>query len=1020
MKSRIKNNHSFNNSLTRLNTEHSVDTDKQINFTFDGKRYLGYEGDTLASALLANGVKRVGRSFKLHRPRGLLGAGCEEPNALVQLENGGLSEPNARATLVPLYQGLKARGQNAWPSVDWDVLGLMGWFHRLLPASFYYKSMIWPNWHFYERFVRPLAGLGKVPEANDAQQYHKRNVHCDVLIVGAGPAGLAAALAAGRSGVRVMLMDEQECLGGSLLSQNTTIGNASSQQWLVEALAELTALPKVTLLPRTTVAGYYEQNFLVAVERVTNHLGGQANNKQPRERLWRVRAKQVVIATGAIERPLVFENNDRPGVMLASAVQIYANRYGVAAGERVVVLTNNDSAYQTALDLHRAGVTVAAVVDSRAHVAGPYQQAVREKNIPLMLGCLAQQVKGRRQVAGVTLSEHKGGGVLGNTVATIDCDVIAMSGGWTPTIHLYSQAGGTLAFDDSSHSFVPDKCAQAVTVAGSANGAFSLKACLEQGFQQGRHAAQAEAINTMAPNTAAHKEDSASVGEQAVASAEWPQEAMQPYWYIRNANTEKQWLDFQYDVKVSDIELAQRENFVSIEHVKRYTTNGMSIDQGKTSNMNTLAVMAELSGRKIPEVGTTKFRPPYHPVTLGTFVGRDLGDQYAPRLEMPAHRWHISHGAHMADMGGWQRPECYVRAGETMDDAIKREVNAARNAVGLFDGSPLGKIEVKGPDAAAFLNKIYINNAATLQQHRARYGLMCNENGVVIDDGVFVRLAEDHFLVHTTSGGATTISQWMEEWLQCEWLDLRVIINNVTTQWATATISGPNARKVLQTLNSDIDFERDAFPHMHYREGLIQGVRARVLRASFTGEISYEVSVPASCGLSLWEVLFEAGQDYGITPYGVESLMVLRCEKGYLHVGADTDGTTNPLDLGWGFPISKKQDDFIGRRSLSRPNDVRENRLQFVGLEAVDSHTSLPIGGHVVASANPTIPEQTQGYVTSACLSPTLNKSIGLGIVAGGQARTGEHVFVFANGQTVAATIVSPTHFDAKGDRLSD
>jgi len=444
----------------------------------------------------------------------------------------------------------------------------------------------------------------------------------------------------------------------------------------------------------------------------------------------------------------------------------------------------------------------------------------------------------------------------------------------------------------------------------------------------------------------------------------------------------------------------------------------MSVDQGKTSNINALAVMAELSGRKIPEVGTTKFRPPYHPATIGTFAGREIGEGYAPRLEMPAHSWHVAHGAHMEDMG-WQRPECYLREGEDVDAAIRREVLAARHNVGMFDGSPLGKIEVKGPDAATFLNRMYINNAATLKPNVGRYGLMCNENGVVIDDGVFVRLAEDHYLVHTTSGGAARIYQWMEEWLQCEWLDLQVIINNVTTQWANVTVSGPNARKVLEKLDSDIDFSREAFAHMQYRQGTVNGVEARVLRASFTGEISYEISVPARFGMALWEAVYEAGQAFDITPYGVESLMVLRTEKGYLHIGADTDGTTNPLDLGWGFPISKKKDDFIGRRSLSRPNDVREDRFQFIGIEALDKNQSLPIGGHIVSQANPQMPVKTQGYLTSACMSPTLEKSIGLGIVARGNDRIGEEIFIYSNGKTYAAKIVSPTHFDVKGDRLN-
>lgn len=991
--------------LQRLDTRHRVDTGKPIRFTFDGKTYTGCAGDTLASALLANGVKRLGRSFKLHRPRGLLGAGREEPNALVQLESGGFDEPNARATLVPLYEGLKARGQNAWPSVERDVLALLGVLQRLLPASFYYKSMMWPSWRFYEGAVRRLAGLGKVPQARDAQQYHKRNLHCEVLVVGGGAAGLAAALAAAGSGLRVVLMDDQEEFGGSLLGENRFIGGRPAAEWIAATLQKLSAMADVILLPRTSVVAYYEHNFLAAVERVSNHRGPGADLRRARERLWRVRAAQVVIATGAIERPLVFADNDRPGIMLASAVQTYLNRYGVAAGRQVVLLTNNDSAYRTALELHAAGVQVAAVVDSRGDVNGPYQQALQDRRIPLLAGRMVRRVKGRREVRAVTLAEHLGGGKLGGDKETLTCDLVAVSGGWTPTVHLYSQAGGRLDFDAGKACFVPAGCAQAVAVAGAAKGEFGLRGCLAEGYRLGAAAARAAGAAQIADITAESCDD-------------WPQAPLQAYWFTRDAAAEKQWLDFQYDVRVSDIELAWRENFVSVEHVKRYTTAGMSVDQGKTSNINALAVMAELSGRPIADVGTTRFRPPYHPATIGTFAGREVGEGYAPRLLLPAHSWHLAHGAVMEDMG-WQRPQCYLRAGEDFDAAVRREVLAVRRSAGMFDGSPLGKIEVKGPDAATFLNRLYVNNAITVKVNAGRYGLMCNENGVVIDDGVFVRLADDHFMVHTTSGGAVRIYQWMEEWLQCEWLDLQVIVNNVTSQWANVTVSGPNARKVLQQLDSDIDFDAAAFPHMQFRRGSICGVEARVLRASFTGEISYEISVPARYGLGLWEAVYELGQAFDITPYGVESLMVLRMEKGYLHVGADTDGTTNPLDLGWAAPIDRKKDDFIGRRSLSRVNDLRRDRLQFVGIEAVQAQAPLPVGGHMVSCANPVLPEQTQGYLTSACISPTLKKSIGLGLVAGGRARMGEAIHIYADGTSVAAKIVSPTHYDAEGVRLN-
>ena len=956
----------------------SIDRNKTICFRFDGKHYQGLEGDTLASALLANGVRRVGRSFKLHRPRGIMSAGIEEPNALVQLETGGFAEPNARATQVPLYEGLRASGQNAWPNVNWDIFGVMGLFQKLLPASFYYKSMFWPSWHFYEGLVRRMAGLGKAPQQRDAQSYYHRNLQCEVLICGGGPAGLQAAFDAAQSGGRVVLMDDQEAFGGCLLSEQTHSDGSPAQEWIEHKLAELSALSNVRLVPRTTVTGYYDHNFLTAVERVNRHLGVHADLAQPRERLWRIRAKQVILATGAIERPLVFANNDRPGIMLASAVRTYLNRYGVAAGQRAVILTNNDSAYRTAIDLYDAGIALVAVVDTRADAKGPYQQAIMDRGVSLYQGYTVNKVLGRRAVTGLTLVKHVGKGKVDHSQLGVDspelaCDLIAVSGGWTPTIHLYSQAGGSLHYDENLTSFVPKSCAQALAVVGAANGDFDKVP-----------------------------------GEQPI----------EPYWFTQGVATDKQWLDFQYDVNVSDIELAARENFVSIEHVKRYTTSGMSIDQGKTGNINTLAVMAELSGRPLPEVGTTKFRPPYHPATLGVFAGRTVGQAYAPQQTLPAHDWHVTHGAHMEDYG-WQRPDYYLQSGENEEAAIHRECVAVRNAVGMFDGSPLGKIEVKGADAAAFLNRVYINNALTLKPGFARYGLMCNETGVVMDDGVFVRLAEDHYLLHATSGGVSHIHQWLEEWLQCEWPDLDVIVSNVTTQWANVTISGPKARQVMNTLRSDIDFDREAFPHMQLRTGRVEGVPARVLRASFTGEVTFEITVPARFGLSLWQKIYGVGQAFGITPYGVESLMALRTEKGYLHIGADTDGTTTPLDLGWGVPIGKKVDDFIGRRSLSRPNDLRDDRLQFVGLEALNPTEKLPLGGHIIDSEKPLIPTDTQGYVTSARISPSLNTSIGLGIVKRGRQRTGEQVYVFANGHTVAATIVNPAHFDPKGERLN-
>ncbi|WP_193101412.1 sarcosine oxidase subunit alpha family protein [Burkholderia sp. Z1] len=987
--------------------EAQVTPRQSIEFWFDGKRHAGLKGDTLASALLANGIGIVGRSFKLHRPRGIMGRGIEEPNGLVQLESGGFDEPNVRATLMPLYPGLKATSQNAWPSAKHDVMGMLDTFSSVLPASFYYKSMIWPNWHFYERMVRPIAGLGKSPTVADAQKYQKRNVHCDVLVVGGGPAGLIAAYVAGLSGLRVILADDAEAFGGSVLGERFEVDGAPAALWVRAIVAKLEQLPNVQLLSRTNVSGYYEHNVVSAQQRVANHLGPAGQAGRLRERLWKIRARAVILATGAIERPLVFANNDRPGVMLASAVRMYANQHGVAPGSRVVIATNNDNAYLTAFDLHSVGVRALTVVDTRSVVDGALTEKLKAAGIRHYAGYGISDVVGKRGVKAIKLAKHAGDGALVGPTETVSCDLVAMSSGWTPTIHLYSQAGGTLKLDAEQMCLVPDSCAQNVRVIGAANGAFSLAACVTSAAtataETLREFGHQDVPEFLAPRVQAEEQDSLHI---------------QPYWYTQSSATNKQWLDFQYDVKVSDVELAMRENFVSVEHVKRYTTGGMSVDQGKSSNFNILAVMAELSGRPIVKVGTTRFRPPYQPVTLGTFAGGTVGKLYAPYQRLHAADAHRALNAVVGDYG-WQRPDYYPRGSEDIHQATRREVAAVRGNVGMFDGSPLGKLEVKGPDAAEFLNRMYVNNLSTVKPGSARYAMLANENGILIDDGVVVRLAEDHFLVHTTSAASGRVFLLMEEALQCEWPDLKVYVNNVTTQWANVTISGPNARAVMQRVESDIDFSVAAFAHMQFRTGQFAGVDARILRASFTGEVTYEISVPARYGRALWIFMAKAGEPFGITPYGVEALEVMRTEKGYLHVGADTDGCSNALDIGWGKIVEKKGGDFIGRRSMQRPEDRKKGRLEFVGLECLDASTQLPVGGHFVEDHTSGQPSRSDGYVTSSCLSPTLSKSIGLGILRDGASRLGQEVRIYSNGRILAARVVPAAHYDPKGERLN-
>jgi sarcosine oxidase, subunit alpha len=980
---------------------------RKVKFTFDGQSYEGLEGDTLAAALLANRVDIVGRSFKLHRPRGIMGSHVEEPNGLLQLESGHFDEPNVRATMMPLYADLQATSQNAWPNARNDVLGVMDRFANVLPASFYYKSMMWPNWHFYERFVRPIAGLGKAPKLPDAQKYQKRNVHADVLIVGGGPAGLASALVAGHAGLRVILVDDREQFGGALLGERFKLDGVPAPQWVDNTVAQLKLMPNVQLMSRTTVSGYYENNVLAAAERVTNHLGPHGQSGRLRERLWRIRARAVILATGAIERPLVFANNDRPGIMLASAVRTYVNRFGVVPGSRVVVVTNNDDAYRTAVDLQTVGVKELTVVDTRGRVSDDLLRDLKDRGIKHYAGYGISDVKGKRKIAAVRIARHLGDGKLGKEETTIDCDLVAMSSGWTPTIHLYSQAGGTLQYKEGLACLVPMACAQSVYVVGAANGAFALAKCLEEGIAAGEAAVvqlgAASKSKLMVPRTHGAEREALRI---------------EPFWYTQTSRTDKQWLDFQYDVKVSDVELAMRENFVSVEHVKRYTTGGMSVDQGKSSNFNILAVMAEVSGQPIIKVGTTRFRPPYQPVTIGTFAGSTVGEMYAPWQTLHAQTSHAASNAHFGDYG-WRRPEYYPRGNEDIAAATRREVLAVRHGVGMFDGSPLGKIEVKGPDAATFLNRVYVNNLASLKPGFARYAVLTNENGVMIDDGVVVRFAEDHYLVHATSGAVARVFMMLEEYLQCEWPDLRVFVNNVTTQWANVTLSGPKARDVVQQFESDIEFSAERFPHMHFRAGTFAGVPARILRASFTGEVTYEISVPSRYSKSLWNLIAKAGERFDITPYGIEALEVMRTEKGYLHVGADTDGNSNPHDIGWAKIIEKKADDFVGRRSMQRPADKGADRLELVGLESVDPTASLPVGGHFVDDLNPKMPVASRGYVTSACMSPMLNKAIGLGILRNGASRMGEVVNIYAKGKMTTARVVATAHFDPKGERLN-
>ena len=1005
---------------SRTGTGERSDVRKPLSFTFNGRRLTGHAGDTLASALIANGVAVVARSWKYHRPRGIVGSGVEDPNAIVQLESGAHTIPNAQATAEDLYEGLSSTSVNCWPSVDRDVMSLAGMVGRLMPAGFYYKTFMWPRslWMKYEHYIRKASGLGKAPDHPDPARYDRMNAHCDVLVVGGGPAGLAAALAAGRSGARVILADAQNAFGGSLLHARDTgtdpgapnactIDGVSPMAWVERAVTELAAMTEVRLLLRSTVFGYHDHNFLTIDQRLCDHLP-PLDRRGSRERIWRVRAKRVVLATGAIERPLVFANNDRPGVMLASAVSAYLNRYAVRPGSRAVVFTNNDSAYQTALDLAAAGISVAAVVDARRNPGGALPRRAKEANIAVIDNAAVVDIEGTHRVraAEVMALDAGGRGVTGS-VRRIACDLVAMSGGWSPTVHLHAQAGGRPRFDETRACFVPGDVVQAERSAGACNGSFQLHACVAEGASAGADAAR------LAGFVATHPLPSPAV---TVTS----EEPLQPLWIVPakpGRRGPKKFVDLQNDVTASDIELAAREGYHSIEHVKRYTALGFGTDQGKLGNINGMAILARALGHDIPSTGTTTFRPNYTPVTFGAIAGRDLGDTFEPIRKTALHQWHEEQGAVFEDAGQWKRPWYYPQAGETMHDAVNRECLATRNGVGIMDASTLGKIDIQGPDAATFLNWVYTNAWSKLAVGRCRYGLMLDENGMAMDDGVTTRLAENHFLMTTTTGGAARVMAWLERWLQTEWPHLDVYLTSVTDHWATAAVVGPESRNVVKALCRDIDFSADSFPFMSSREGTVAGVPARVVRISFSGELAYEVNVSANAARHVWSALMDAGKAYGITPYGTEAMHVLRAEKGFIIVGQDTDGSVTPNDLGMQWIVAKSKD-FLGRRSLMRSDTVRADRKQLVGLLTEDPAEVLPEGGQIVTDANAPLPIPMLGHVTSSYFSANLKRSIALALVKGGSKRMGETVQIpLASGKVVKAVIAKSVFIDPEGTK---
>lgn len=993
-------------SAFRVAGKGRVNSQKSVSFTFDGKRFAGVEGDTVASALLANGVHLMGRSFKYHRPRGAVAAGSEEPNALIGTRRGpGRFEPNTRATVQEIWDGLETTSQNKYPSLKFDVGAVNDAAYMLFSAGFYYKTFMWPRsfWDkVYEPFIRAAAGLGVSPTEEDPDHYASRYLHCDVLIVGAGPTGLAAAKAAAVDGLKVVIVDENPEVGGTLLSEpQAVIDGDTAWDWLAKEAAALQELG-VKIMTRTTAIGYYHQNMIGLCEKLTDHLKDLPADT-PRERMWRVRAKQVVLAQGALEKPLVFHGNDRPGVMLAGSAQTFLNRYGVLVGKSPVIATSHDSAWFSAFDMHDAGAKVQAIVDTRESVDDDLQAAARERGITVKLSHTVSGTSGRLRVKSVRVNPVSGGKAGAGEV--IACDALLMSGGWTPSLHLFSHTKGSLTWDDDQTTFLPNETPEDCVIAGASRGLWGISAALNDGAEKGR---EVVAALGKASDAKTYKVEADRTGT-GVTHRELPTD--------KNPGSAKAFVDYQNDVTAKDLRLAVREGMRSIEHVKRYTTNGMATDQGKMSNINGLNIAADALGKKQPEVGLTTFRPPYTPTTFGAFAGYHRGDHFEVVRKTQIDSWAEENGAEFEPVGQWRRAWYFPKDGEDLDAAVTRECAATRASVGIFDASTLGKIEVVGPDAVEFLNRMYTNPFTKLAPGRCRYALLLGDDGFVRDDGVIGRMSEDRFHVTTTTGGAARVMNTMEDYLQTEWPDLDVWLTSTTEQWAAVALNGPNAAKVLSKLVKGIELTEEAFPHMSVAECTVAGLPARLFRISFTGEVGFEINVPAHAGRQLWEAIWEAGQEYDITAYGTETMHVLRAEKGYIIVGQDTDGTVTPLDMGMGWTIGKKKPDFVGKRGLERPDLKASGRKHLVGLLTEDQ-SKLEEGAQIVFDPNQPIPMTMVGHVTSSYDQGTTGRPIAMALVEGGLDKMGETVYIPMPDRTIAAKITGTVFLDPENTRL--
>ena len=995
----------------RTSTSKFIDQTTRVSFKFDGKTYFGFKGDTLASALLANNVHLVGRSFKYHRPRGIMTSGSEEPNAIVQInKNSSVTEPNVRATEVEIYDGLEASSQNCWPSVNFDIGGINNFLSPLLPAGFYYKTFMWPAsfWEKYEYFIRKSAGLGQSPTEPDPDIYDHNYVHCDVLVIGGGISGIMAAKISAENNFKTLLLEERPNLGGTTIYQKNDyfkINDQYSSDWLEKEIEQIKNLKNLEIKTRTSVAAYHGYNYLLARENLTDHLPLEKKQNTIRQRLLKIRAKKVITATGSIERPLIFDNNDRPGIMLSSAIKKYADFYGVACGKENVLFTNNDTAYETAISLNNKGIKINAIIDIREQNKSDLTNEINKAGIKIYNSYTVINTKGYKKINKITIMKlSKDGKTVTDSKIDINCDCLGVSGGWTPAVHLFTQSGGKLKFDDNDNIFIPNKYPSDQLSIGSCNGNLELDDIISN-------------INVSLKNFL--KIDKTNFENLKINSSK--SISKRNIWLLPSNKTvskTKAFVDFQNDATAKDIKLALREGFRSIEHVKRYTTTGMGTDQGKLGNMNALGIISDTSNVKMSDLGTTTFRPPYTPLTFGTIVGRNVGEFFDAFRKTPMHDWHVQHKAKFENVGQWKRAWYYPKGNESMHDAVQRESKAAREGAGILDASTLGKIDIQGSDASEFLNRVYTNAWSKLAVGKCRYGLMLNEDGMVYDDGVTTRLSENHYIMTTTTGGAANVLGKLEDYLQTEWPELDVYLTSVTDHYATASVCGPNSKKIISKIIPNLDLSDENFPHMSFKNAKIGNIKCRVMRISFTGEQSYEINIQANYGKSLWEKCMDAGNEFNITPYGTETMHLLRAEKGFIIVGQDTDATLTPIDLQMDWIVSKKKYDFIGKRSLYRSDTIRDDRKQLVGILTDDPNEVLEEGAQIVADTSKK-PVEMLGHITSSYFSPNLNKSIALGVVKGGKNMMGQKLFIPMKDKIINVKIADPVFLDKENKRLN-